>query len=719
MLKLISTQVSTHKLKLIPDDSPSLRAENPSEERSLTIDVTNLSDRFASFQVELTAEGIDASSVGKWYQVEPEICAKKPPGDCTQFKVTVTRAPIPAYETEVKLTAKILSVESDQLSTTETLFLKIEKPEKPLKIHLPFKELRVYPGDRLEIPAIIYNLSPKFTEITLKLSGLDSVRSDSSEKVVRLEGGSSTEVSFACTPPKIPALTSKIYDFSIEIADRLDNQLGESGRLEVMPFGIVEIKCPQPIQTIPRRFRLFGRQSRTAKFPLNLHNKTNQIQQVTLNSNEPKPISTKLQLQDEIILQPNVEKNAVLNVDRSRPWLGWKRKNFLEVELEVVNPESRKSSDGILVHPSTQVLELHSHPRIPFLLQVGVVALAGLWSVASLIASVPPAKHNAPVTSVRISKNDQVISASNDKTVRRWKLLSTNLLQRLKSTKSLALELDGEIAGDTISGKGIRVIRLSPSDNNITAVGKDNGEIELWQISPPKLKQRLFQSTDRVFDLTFVKDNEIFSVHGSGSIRWFKVGENRSVETRVSSAITAIAIKEDLILVGGQYNRFWSLKQEQKPQPIQYSWILNKVKPPPSVFTKNSYITSIAISGKNAVTSDNAGYITVWNLNDLKNHNPKILSQWQAGGQNHQSIRAIAVSENGCYVASAGNDGRLLLHWLNAKGEIRQTEEIEKFAAGIRAVDLKQNDDRVLIASDVAPHNEVKLYRKQVNHDCQ
>ncbi|MCY7272367.1 MAG: hypothetical protein LH702_01140 [Phormidesmis sp. CAN_BIN44] len=170
-------------------------AENKLEERSFFFDVTNLSDRFASFQVELIADGTDASAAAKWYRVEPEICAKKPPGDRTQFKVTVIKAPIPAYETEVKITAKILSVESGKLSTTQTLFLWIDKPLKPLKVHLPFSDFKVYPGDRLEIPVIIYNLSPKFAELTLDITGVEDWVEEPS-KTVQLGAGSSTEVSF-------------------------------------------------------------------------------------------------------------------------------------------------------------------------------------------------------------------------------------------------------------------------------------------------------------------------------------------------------------------------------------------------------------------------------------------------------------------------------------------------------------------------------------------
>jgi WD40 repeat protein len=315
----------------------------------------------------------------------------------------------------------------------------------------------------------------------------------------------------------------------------------------------------------------------------------------------------------------------------------------------------------------------------------------------------------------------------------------------LSMKPDVPLEMDGEIAGDTIAGKGIRVIRVNPEDGKKIAVGKENGEIELWQTSPPRLESKLFQTTDRVFDLAFTSDEQkaqiLVSGHGSGMIKMWNIKDKKLIrEFPINTAVTSIAISnkaELYILIVGEYNRFLLWKwNDQFAYGVPYQW-----KPPDSgndfsdLFTKNDYIYSVAIANgtyDRAVTSDSAGRIRVWDLKKLntclsgtgkKINNIKILDtcdaisdQWR---DKKQSIRAVAISDDGCYVASASNDGRLRLHNIDRKGQISSTTQIDSFRNSIRAVDLERQDEaHVLVASD-APNNEVKLYRVKVNnHDC-
>ncbi len=720
MVYSVFAQVSKERLKIVPDQSPSLIAENDLEERSFLVDVTNQSDLFASFQVELLADGTDANSALKWYEVEPEICAKKPPGDRTQFKVRLTRAPIPAYNTEVKVIAKILSVESEQLSTTQTLLLQIDEPQKPLKVELPFKDLKVYPGDQLEIPVVAYNLSSKFAEITLELTELDLTWiKDKQQKIVQLSAGGSAKVLFFVEPPRSLNPTNQIYNFAIE-ATQGNNTDSDFGRIEVMPFGIVEVTCAQPIQSIPSKPLSW---MRTAQFPLQFSNKTNQIQEIQVDCNtEDQWIQW--EFNNAIKIEPNGQDLEQFKVERPRPWFGWKRRSLLQLEPTLIHPESGKPNDAVQIRPSTQSLELLIYPRIPLFVQIGAILLAGLCSFIAL--NQPPlAQHNAPVTSVRISSlqntsNPTIFSASNDKTVRRW-ALNTNLLRFLPWESKVPLSPDGEIAGDTITGKGIRVIRVSPDQEKI-AIGKENGEIELWNTaSPPTLLKKLLESRDRVFDLAFTDDGKtLFSGHGGGTVKvfWNLDAQKSELETSpdFGFAISALAVdsQSKSILIGGGYNQLsrWNWKAGGKGESIPYFWDRSD-----AIFTHNHYINSIAIAQQTAVTSDNAGHISTW---DLEQSPPRMRSQWQTGG--NQSVRAVAISKNGCFVASAGNDGKLMLYTLKQKQ--RQPEkdrEIAKFSQSIRAVDIQwhESESTVLIASD-APNNEVQLYRIEVNnHDCQ
>ncbi|MCY7272369.1 MAG: hypothetical protein LH702_01150 [Phormidesmis sp. CAN_BIN44] len=168
----------------------------------------------------------------------------------------------------------------------------------------------------------------------------------------------------------------------------------------------------------------------------------------------------------------------------------------------------------------------------------------------------------------------------------------------------ILLELDGEIAGDTIAGKGIRVIRVNPTQDGQIAVGKENGEIELWQTSPPRLEKKLFQSTDRVFDLAFTQNAEtLFSAHGSGTVRRWDIKDSTLGKARkqipelsIKTAITSLAISEagstPYVLIAGEYNRFLLWKQnDQFAYEVPYNWKSKVAENDLSnLFTKNDYI---------------------------------------------------------------------------------------------------------------------------------
>ncbi|NJN88665.1 MAG: hypothetical protein HC881_23275 [Leptolyngbyaceae cyanobacterium SL_7_1] len=206
MANLIQAVVSKRKLTLIPDMAIDV---DPiaSQDNQFDVVVTNGSPQFTSFQLELIAPGLDPRTDTDWYTVEPEVCAKKPPGAQTQFHVVIKKAPIPAYETTLDLTLRVFSVESAQLFTSQPLSLTIEKPRRSLRIYLPAKELKVFPGDEVEIPVIVYNLDSKSTPVILSLSKLDPAwmvaqpAASGIEHILSIEPGDSQKPAFAASPP--------------------------------------------------------------------------------------------------------------------------------------------------------------------------------------------------------------------------------------------------------------------------------------------------------------------------------------------------------------------------------------------------------------------------------------------------------------------------------------------------------------------------------------
>lgn len=207
--------VSKKTLEFTPDSSSD--DVNVNQENEFDVTVINASDKFASFQLEISTPGLDENSHIKWYVVQPEICAKKPPGSETIFHVAITKAPIPAYDTTIDLILKVVSVEYENLYTSQKLRLTINKPLRSLRVEMPVKEFKAQPGDAVEIPVLVYNLSPKFTEITLTCSGLDfDWMTAGRNRRLLVEPGDSQKTSFWCQPPKDTQTLSKEYKFIIE-----------------------------------------------------------------------------------------------------------------------------------------------------------------------------------------------------------------------------------------------------------------------------------------------------------------------------------------------------------------------------------------------------------------------------------------------------------------------------------------------------------------------
>ncbi len=72
----INASLSTQNLTFRPGDQPA----------TFEVTVNNDSDEFASFQIEITAAGENRNSQYRWYKLEPEVAAAKPPGSRTYLQ---------------------------------------------------------------------------------------------------------------------------------------------------------------------------------------------------------------------------------------------------------------------------------------------------------------------------------------------------------------------------------------------------------------------------------------------------------------------------------------------------------------------------------------------------------------------------------------------------------------------------------------------------------
>lgn len=783
--------LSTRQIVFKPGDGQDFAREDMTEATDrlstrrtpdLTVTVTNTTENFVSFQLELAVDGQPQPSPAHWYEVEPNVCAKKPPGDRTEFHVTLLRSPIPAYDTTVTLHVNVFSAELASLSATETVYLKVLRPAKTLRVFFPFQDLSVYPGARLKIPVLVYNLNPQLREITLRLEGVNpDWFPEGIEQTVWVDIGSSSEVAFWCAPPAVANTTHGPYRLSVQAIDADGNSASASGHFQVLPFGQLRHGVEDTAQVIPGQLTaLPPDQGRAVVYAWTLENASNVAQTISLKAANDLPPGMQLTAAPTT-LAPATSGQAALQVQARRPWLGWARTHYVEVEPVLEYPDTDEPIHEIAVIPASQLVSLQVKPLIPLLVQLLIAALSGitLWGLWFLS---PKPLHQGSVNVARLLGNaDTVISGSSDQTLRRWQVNRAAWLPNIRRLKFQGVIEEPAHAFD----KAIRVAEVMPANVKQVAVGLENGEVQLWDVDPPRYIDTLLEDDrfDRVFDLAFTNDSQyLFSGHGSGTVRGWTQRQGQwqpeeifywGLPDNLSFAIASIAVSPDdeLVAIAGQFNRLtlWAWQGVGAVPGIAYDVPYNYLPPEssaddstktemiPPVTSRNSYLTSVDFANQNSrlmATADSLGIITVWDLQQIRNclptapFNPRspldehdnqlrvlrsidcpadavILAQWPAGQQG-SVIREIAFDKTGCYLASTGDDGRISVWPLSADGTLTDTPRQARIAIDqfpnqpLNSIDIHRTQDNVLLIAADTPGHRVQLYRQQVSdHGCQ
>ncbi|KST67654.1 WD40 repeat domain-containing protein [Mastigocoleus testarum] len=803
MISKVTAVVSRRQLEFTPDNSFDAYNSSINSENTFEVEVTNNSDKFASFQLELSTPGMDENSQVKWCNIEPEVCAKKPPGSKTKFQVAITKAPIPAYDTTIDLILRVFSVEDANLYTSQKLKLKINKPLRPLRVEMPVKVFKVAPNDKFEIPVLVYNLSSKFSHITLICSGLNpDWMTKGVKRKLDIEPGDFEKTIFWCQPSKLSL--SKEYKFKIEVkSDTTQYPASESGVLEIIPDGVVEFSCSDKQQIIPTKKSLIpGEKSKNsqninsqktnsrniAKYELTFWNDSNLVTQVDITVPEQYQKLCNLEIPEPIKITPTETKIMSLIAAAKRHWFGRTKNHKFTVSPILSSPVSGELITDVYPKPSTEVLELKILPIIPFWAQLGGLMLIPLLILLKILMH-EPTYHTGPVNSVRFFGNGSLVfSGSSDQTIRRWQVEEGFLYPG-----HTYLKAKGEIADAKSLGKAVRVIRQSPKDNDVIAVGLENGEVKLWDISANKLKNSFsLNKANRVFDLVFTQNSHdyLFSAHGNGLINQWDLKRTSNTNSNTNSnintnktrsnpiqsrnfdfAISALAIDESkdnnpLIISAGRFNKMvaWQPKTN-KYIPIRYEW-KNQIRASKKknsfipVMGQQHYITSLSIENNVLASADNQGYITLWDLNKIrqcilkitnistkkavikskldiiKNNNNQsentnyscdnaIIEQWH-DGHDKQPVRSVALTQNGDYLASTGDDGRIIIWKLKEGGLKANCQQEVAYLPDIKfnSVDIKkltQGQEHYFLLTSGDDDNNVKLYRKGMkdNANCQ
>ncbi|MDB9312799.1 WD40 repeat domain-containing protein [Spirulina sp. CS-785/01] len=642
----------------------------------LTITVVNDSDRFAGFQVDVTAAGTDQNHQQHWYTITPEVSTKKPPGDQTQFQIKIHDSPIPGFVGLMNLTVRIFSTElADE--ERQTLRMQVEQGNLalPLKLTMPIHDFTMAANDAMAIPVEVYNPSQLETQVLLQLQGLDPAWLESSERRFTLKPGQEQEVSFTCQLPGITQTLSQTYPFQIEATHSNGPPAHMEATLDISPQGAIDFQCEEREKRIPaKRAWLPGWQNPPVTYQLTFHNRSNLQQKISLElRNETPPKCDLKYFPDVQNLLPGETETMEMQVTAPRPWIGRSKQLVLETRANLSDQRVGNTN------PGQHNLRLKVAPIIP--LWLVIVAIPGLlyfiWSLLWLNPNNPNWGHQAAVNSVQLNgvANDAV-SGSNDQTLRTW---------HVRGFFSLLDNPEKQILGQP--NKAVRVTRYRPVDNNMVAAGLENGEIQIWSILEKNalLDRFVYQTDDRVLDLEYTSDSQtLFSGHGSGVVLEWDVNYSLDdLQNQEQPPRTPVNVKqwdfavydldfvtpaEDILAIAGRFNQLilWNRETDQI-QPIRYEYPGGK----------DDYIFSVGTASLRPglmVSGDNQGRIMLWNLNRCLNSDRscEILDQW-TDGHNEEPIRTVTLSEDGCYLATGGDDGRVVL-WPLSRAGTRSSE---------------------------------------------
>lgn len=722
-----------------------------------TVTVTNESPKFASFQIEMIAPGYALDTNRTWYVTEPKVSTKKPPGDQTEFTVSIIDTPTPGYVGRLELMVRIFSVDFRD-ETRQPLSIDVEPGESYLTTELPIPKLQVYPRNPIEIPVKLFNPRRQVADVSLNIQGIDpDWFPNGTYQQIQVLAGQQAVAHFICQPPSPLNAPCTEYPFTVEALPADGSGTEVKGTVEVLPAGFVEFTCEQRLLQIPpkRRFSL-SLKSEPATYKCFLENNSNLWQDIELvpEGRDRQRCNVDI-LPEQIILDPAEKIDVDFIVHRRRPWLGLARRLLLEAVVNLKSSDNKNSQ--VVPNPHAQLLELRVLPIIPPWLQAALILL--LLLLLWLWANAKPPRHLEPVTTVQISGDaGTVLSGSRDQTIRRWRV-NDDVIE------------DAGILAKT--GKAVRVIRYRPERNNVVAAGLENGEIQFWDIlTRKKLNVLSLAKDDRVFGLAFSRDSQrLYSGHGSGRIlEWnLESGSQKPVrQAVVDFSISALAMSDiggqRLLLISGRYDQLalWDLTTGLL-YSVRYRHEANAASSSNTVQSFSSqqqYIGSIATMNSTLATADNQGYLSLWDLSKRsckasQSQNPQkdgskqskspqkgvtlftrsqfcdlpLLNQWQDGHQT-KPVRSVAFTNNGCYLASAGDDGRVMIWPLTTLGRrVAESEEsktktsiqVAQLNTRLNSVDAIVNQNKLLVASDDY-NNQIRFYRldeQSLNPSCQ
>lgn len=673
MLKnAIGTEITPKELDFRPGGSPV----------AFEVLVFNQSDRFAGFQLEIQAAGADGQRNRDWYYISPEVSTKNPPGDSTQFQVLLTDNPVPGFVGMMNLTVRVFSLElADE--DRQVIRVNVQQGNKPisLQINLPVDSFRAAPDELLEIPVEVYNPSQLPTTAQILLKGLPPTwLPQGGERQLKIAPGQEVETTFTCQLPETTQTRSQGYPLQLIATHAQGPPAEAAANLDVMPQGKIyfETDDQREYPVPPRWGWLPSWYSPWIEYALELNNQSNLSQQITFNEEPLVEAKVRFRLEPETLeLRPGEVGKMTLGLRLRRPWFGRARHRALVVDPQITDERLGDTTPGF------RSIKLKIAPMLPFWLGLAAIPVLFffIWKASRFNPQNSHYGHTAAVNTIDLNGiGSKAVSGSNDQKIRGW-----NVQGFFRPWVPQDLNIWGR------PQQAVRVVRFRPVQNDQVAAGLENGAIQIWHLRYPNflIDNFFYRQDDRVLALQYEQDSRfLWSGHGSGLVlRWplleqsalrevssdavFREPDRKQQFDFAVYAMTFVADSETLMAVAGRYNQLvlWD-SQSNLSQVLDYR-----------EGGKDDYIFSVSMADEQPTrlaTADNQGWITIWNLENclegentgsphLRDRPCEIVDQWQTG-HDQQAVQSVSLTEDGCYLASGGEDGWVRLWPLNLNG---------------------------------------------------
>jgi WD40 repeat protein len=240
----LTTTLSTEVLTFYPEGPPP----------TFEVTVHNVSQTFASFQLDMAAAGVETQVAPTWYRVAPAISSKIPGGARTRFQVSILAVPpLPSgFSGTVNLTLRVSSLELRQ-EDRQILRLVVEgRSRLPPRLTVPSPALQSHPQGETMIPVQVQNLNRQSVDIHLRLTGIPAAwLPDGFEKPLHLPAQEEATVEFRCLLPEPSAAPSGQYPLTITAEQAQTVAVTAEASLTVRPQGHVTLTCTPAETTLP------------------------------------------------------------------------------------------------------------------------------------------------------------------------------------------------------------------------------------------------------------------------------------------------------------------------------------------------------------------------------------------------------------------------------------------------------------------------------------